>query len=104
LDIGRQPLDIARIEAGAALCDFDFSPHDDHVLLTGLDNAKSLLLCDRMLRLILTTTRFSISIVKVFTLPEADEAREGLIGDQKAELKGHQRRITTSRVTVFIRC
>eukprot|EP00019_Armaparvus_languidus_P001439 CAMPEP_0168598580 /NCGR_PEP_ID=MMETSP0420-20121227/11498_1 /TAXON_ID=498008 /ORGANISM="Pessonella sp." /LENGTH=871 /DNA_ID=CAMNT_0008635957 /DNA_START=159 /DNA_END=2774 /DNA_ORIENTATION=+ len=75
LDVGRVPLEVPRVESGAQLCDFDFSPHDDHLLLTGLDNAR----------------------IKVFKLPSSDESREGLLCDSSADLRGHQRRITTAR-------
>lgn len=41
------------------------------------------------------------SVVKVFKLPSSDESREGLLCDSSADLRGHQRRITTARVCFY---
>ena len=40
VDVGRQPLDLARVESGSTLVDFDFAPSDERLLLTALENAR----------------------------------------------------------------
>jgi coronin-7 len=76
-DTGRQPLDPARVENGAALTDFDFAPFDDCLLLCALENAR----------------------VKVHRLPAdaATRRREGVIGETAAELRGHRSKLATAR-------